>query len=219
MHISIPLVIIATLWLQGCGGPSGLELQQQLTESLGSGGGRISNVTQKSGCKQTVHASANGWQFELSWFEGSLVRSVSWQSRQGGFPFEIPLKKRGSPWTYTDAGVTQTMYGPYQPSLRLGSSGELWAITMSQEQVDFPTEQDLVNMLRWPYYAESDAWALSADGTIAQLRVDLSAAGNSLDIKLDRLTVRGDPPKPGTLAPFIRGRITARCEHNASINR
>lgn len=165
-----------------------------------------------TGDKKIVHARAHGWQFDLSWFEHSLVRRVSWQSQDGGFPFEVGLRKRVSPWTDTDAGVTQTMYGPYQPSFRFRSSIESWAITMSHEQVDFPTDQDLVNMLRWPYYAESDAWALSADGTFAELRVDRSRGGNSLSIKLNRLTVRGATPKPSTLAPFIRGSIHTKSE-------
>ena len=83
---------------------------------------------------------------------------------------------------------------------------------MSHEQVDFPTDQDLVNMLRWPYYAKSDAWALAEDGTFAELQVDRSPAGNSLGIKLNQLTVRGAPPKRSILVPFIRGRINTKCE-------
>jgi hypothetical protein len=165
-----------------------------------------------TGSRHTVHASAHGWQFDLSWFEDSLVRRVNWQSRDGGFSFEIGLKKRGAPWTYADAGVTQTMYGPYQPAFRFQDSSGSWSITMSHEQVDFPTDQDLVNMLRWPYYAKSDAWALAADGTFAELQVDRSPAGNSLGIKLNQLTVRGAPPKRSILVPFIRGRISTKCE-------
>jgi hypothetical protein len=211
-------MILAVLCLHGCSGPSGLELQQQLTESLGSERGRVATARIQTGNRQTVHASAHGWQFDLSWFEYSLVRRVNWKSQDEGFPFEIGLRKRGSPWTYTDAGVTQTMYGPYQPSFRIRDSSDSWAITMSQEQVDFPTDQDLVKMLQWPYYAKSDSWALSTDGTLAQLRVDRSPAGNSLDVKLDRLTVRGAPPKPSILAPFLRGRINTKCEQVGTPN-
>lgn len=210
--VSIPLMILATLCLQGCSGPSGLELQQQLTDSLESGQAHLAADNKPTGNKQTVHASGRDWQFDLSWHEGSLTRGVRWKDQKGGFSFEIGLEKRGAPWTYADAGVTQTMYGPYQPEFRFQDSSGSWAITMCHEQVDFPTDQDLVNMLRWPYYAKSDAWALSADGTFAELQVDRSPTGNSLGIKLNRFTVRGAPPKPQTLAPFVRGRITVRGE-------
>ncbi len=218
MQVYIRLMILTVLYLQGCSSPTGLELQQQLVESLGASRDQVATDSNPTGNRQTVHASAPGWQFDLTWFENSLVRRVSWQRQDEGFSFDIGLKKRGLPWTYTAAGVTQTMYGPYQPSFRFQGTSGSWAVVMSQEQVDFPTDQDLVNMLKWPYYADSKTWALSADGTFADLRVNRSSAGNSLGITLDRLTVRGAPPKPKTLEPFIRGRITTKCEQDAALN-
>jgi hypothetical protein len=83
---------------------------------------------------------------------------------------------------------------------------------MSHEQMDFPTDNDLVAMLQWPYYADSDTWALSEQGIFADLRVNRLPTGNSLGISLHRFTVRGQPPTPDTLAPFIRGSITTKCE-------
>jgi len=73
MRVSIPLIIILfMLCVQCCSGPSGLELQQQLTDSIEADRDRLVTDNKPTGSRHIVHASAHGWQFDLSWFEARV---------------------------------------------------------------------------------------------------------------------------------------------------
>lgn len=201
------LSVIAVVVHVGCSSttiPSGLALQDALVRGLGhSTDDRPSPLAPT----KSITAANDDWEMSVRWNPRDLKRTVKWRKDGEGFELVVPLERRPRPWTDSYANVRLTCYGPYQPAHRHVSGGSNWAVTMTHEQVDFPTVEVLLAFLQLSYRREPSQIALAADGTFVRLHVHYSPLGNSLGITVERLTVHGQPPPPAKLKPFLTGRI------------
>ena len=159
------------------------------------------------GARCSLEAAGDGWGLTVLWKTNELTRYVDWKKGNAGFALALPLRRRPSPWTYTNGGTTQTKYGPYQPALTHREGGKPWRVVMSHEKVDFPAEQDLLKVLQWKCYRDPAQTAVSPDGHLVSLRADEYPEGGSLGITIYTLSINGEPPPADVLEPFLMGAI------------
>jgi hypothetical protein len=192
----------------GCGSSrSGLELQDDLVGRLPQDESLPAEPHDEPySC--TLTAAANGWKLTVRWDPGDLVRQVTFDSDEVRTTMRIPLRNRPRPWTSSDAGVTSTRYGPYQPACNHREGEKVWHVTMEHEQLNFPTVADLTAQLSWPWYSDPSWTAVSADGTVVRVQYDAHPTTPSLNIDVLRLTVNGAPPTASVMEPFLKGEIT-----------
>lgn len=111
-----------------------------------------------------------------------------------------------------------TAYGPYQPALNwVAPDGEVWHVTMRNEQIDFPTEGDLSRFLDWGCYSDPAHAAFDpAQGLLVSLYVSRKGEttqqgskllGSSLGIDIYRLAVGGIPLAPDRFSQMAKGTI------------
>jgi hypothetical protein len=101
-----------------------------------------------------------------------------------------------------------TRYGPYQPACVHRQGGVDWHVTMSHEQADFPTEEDLTKMLKVTIPGQRHAHpVLSPDGIMVTLSGPSFSGTTSLDVEIYTLTVKGQPPSLSLLKPFLTGKV------------
>lgn len=192
--------------------PSGLALQDTLADRPLQGT-ILQSAQLPADAIRSLTASGQGWTLDVWWKPEALTRHVTWRKGEAGCSLTVPLRQRPRPWTSTSAGVTETKYGPYQPALNLRDGGDAWQVVMSHERIDFPSEQDLVRRLQWKYYNDPSKTALSSDGILVVLAVDISSAHmNSLGVDINTLTVNGKPPSAEILKPFLQGTIICHAE-------
>ena len=201
--------------------PTGLDLQDQLVARGGK------PVIVRSGDVGTdligsfdnyVQADGPGWGLTVRWSDDRLSQWVGWHWGTSNGELLVPLRPRRRPWTDTLAEVTKTAYGPYQPALSwVAPDGEVWHVTMCNEQIDFPTEGDLLRFLNRGCHSDP---ARAAFDPVQGLLVSLSVSrkgettqqgakllGSSLGIDVYRLTIDGKPLAPEHFSQMAKGTI------------
>ncbi len=156
----------------------------------------------------SLTAEGSNWTVTVRWNTDEMNRWVKWQEGNDGFTLVIPLRKRPEPFTLEDEGIKWTRYGPYQPACVHHQGGADWHVQMSHEQADFPTEADLIKMLKVSIPGQRNAHpVLSPDGIMVTLSGPSFSGTTSLDVEIFNLTVKGQPPSPALLKPFLTGKV------------
>ncbi len=202
------LIVCAGLLSSCSPKPSGLDLQDALVRSLPHDT-TLSPPNASASLTEDLTAKGRNWSVSVKWTPGELTRFVTWREGDQGFSLMIPLRNRSRPFTTSYDGVTMTRYGPYQPACEHRSGRDRWHVMMSHEQVDFPSNADLVKKLRGTVGAAHHANSvLSPTGVMLSLCGPSYSGGSSLDIQVWILTVNGKQPSAEVLAPFLKGELT-----------
>jgi len=201
--------------------PTGLDLQDQLVARGGkppivrSGDVDTDLIGSFNNC---VQANGPGWGLTVRWGDDRLSQWVGWHWGASNGELLVPLRPRRRPWTSTLAEVTMTAYGPHQPALNwVAPDGEVWHVTMCNEQIDFPTEGDLLRLLERGRYSDPAHVAFDpAQGLLVSLYVSRKGEatqqgtkllGSSLGIDVYRLTIDGEPLAPDRFSQMAMGTI------------
>ena len=124
LHIGLATAL--TLFCGCAAQPSGMALQDDLASQTQQDTS-LPSAKPPIDARCSIEAAGDGWGLAVLWKTNEMTRYVDWKKGDAGFALALPLRRRPSPWTYTNGGITQTKFGPYQPALTHREGGEAMA--------------------------------------------------------------------------------------------
>lgn len=159
-------------------------------------------------------AATDKFEFQMEWEPSSNRRSMEVAGADVDLPrFSVDLLERPSPWTQSHAPhsfpeITMTRHGPYMPGAYLEVNDEPWQVVVAHEIVDFATEKDLENFLKWKHKFFEDSFALDRAGNYVELIIAPRSGRddvNYLNISVPHLFTNGEVPSEEKLNHALRG--------------
>lgn len=149
---------------------------------------------------------------KVEWADGSHWRRITLTHADLPYfdplTFNIPLRKRPRPWTFSAAGSTSTRSGYLHPNYWFEHQGFKFFVVMGHEKKDFPSETDLVNNLGWGFYTSPSLVALSPEGILVAVQESKGKDEIHLGLHIYYLRIKGKVPSEELLRPFLKGEVT-----------